>query len=218
MPAIIPSNAGQVTAGSHNAQTCKQGLQDPAKQDKRRSSNLAGGTGKIIECCVSINNPGRPRDTTDTRRVASAIQFINEFGSRRCAATLTCSNPYTPSSVPGSTFASPRMMASPCRQFRNWLNVRSMSYCSTGLRICAPFCEITNGTASMRNPETPSCSQNPNPSVPSDFRLRAPRPLRQRSRRRTNAHRRFNLWGRRSAVSLGQRQDHTIPDRQRHSR
>ncbi len=36
-----------------------------------------------------------------------------------------------------------------------------MSYCSTGLRTCAPLVEITNGTASIRNPETPSWIQNP---------------------------------------------------------
>ncbi len=36
-----------------------------------------------------------------------------------------------------------------------------MSYCSTGLVTSGPFSAITNGTASIRKPDTPSCSQNP---------------------------------------------------------
>ena len=36
-----------------------------------------------------------------------------------------------------------------------------MSYCSRGLRTSAPLVPITNGTASMRKPETPSWIQKP---------------------------------------------------------
>ena len=36
-----------------------------------------------------------------------------------------------------------------------------MSYCSTGLLTLGPLSAMTNGTASMRKPETPSCIQKP---------------------------------------------------------
>ena len=36
-----------------------------------------------------------------------------------------------------------------------------MSYCSTGFFTLAPLVAITNGTASMRKPETPSWIQKP---------------------------------------------------------
>ena len=36
-----------------------------------------------------------------------------------------------------------------------------MSYCSTGFLTFGPLVAITNGTASMRKPETPSWIQNP---------------------------------------------------------
>ena len=36
-----------------------------------------------------------------------------------------------------------------------------MSYCSSGLRTVGPFVAMTNGTASIRKPETPSWIQNP---------------------------------------------------------
>ena len=53
------------------------------------------------------------------------------------------------------------MMESPTRHWRNARSERSISYCSTGLRTRGPFVEITNGTASIRNPDTPSWIQNP---------------------------------------------------------
>ena len=36
-----------------------------------------------------------------------------------------------------------------------------MSYCSFGLLTSAPLVAMTNGTASMRKPDTPSWIQNP---------------------------------------------------------
>ena len=36
-----------------------------------------------------------------------------------------------------------------------------MSYCSSGFFTPAPLVAMTNGTASMRNPETPSWIQKP---------------------------------------------------------
>jgi len=64
-------------------------------------------------------------------------------------------------SVSGKTFASARMMESPTRHCRKARSERSMSYCSTGFWTRGPLVEITNGTASIRNPETPSWIQNP---------------------------------------------------------
>ena len=49
----------------------------------------------------------------------------------------------------------------PLRQEMNSAKVRSMSYCSTGLRTLGPFLAMTKGTASMRKPETPSWIQKP---------------------------------------------------------
>src|SRR6266540_6659159 len=54
------------------------------------------------------------------------------------------------------TLASARMMEAPSRHCRNSRSERSMSYCSTGFLTRGPFVEITNGTASIRNPDTPS--------------------------------------------------------------
>jgi hypothetical protein len=36
-----------------------------------------------------------------------------------------------------------------------------MSYCSSGFLTPVPFVLMTNGTASMRKPDTPSCIQKP---------------------------------------------------------
>ena len=60
----------------------------------------------------------------------------------------------------GGTFASASRMASPerhCRKSRISFSRLKSSWCS----MPAPFFSIRNGTASMRKPDTPSCSQKP---------------------------------------------------------
>src|ERR1700692_1614253 len=51
-----------------------------------------------------------------------------------------------------------RRSLSPVQESLNALNI---SYCSVGLVRPAPFFAMTNGTASILKPETPSCNQKP---------------------------------------------------------
>ena len=60
----------------------------------------------------------------------------------------------------GSTFASASRTASPRRHCVCWRSSVSSPKSLGGLGLSGSARSMTNGTASMRNPETPSCSQN----------------------------------------------------------